>query len=304
MTLAEERTTWAAVATHTSEGSTGEYRPEPAEIEVPRLTGAGLAGITEAGEMTHEEHLAAVRAGEVGSIHSWELVTAVDGPGTRLTVFFAGCPLRCIYCHNPDTWKMKDGTAVRTEELLARIARYRPIFAASGGGVTFSGGDPLMQPVFLAKLLRGCKELGIHTCIDTSGFMGAQVTDEMIDDLDLVLLDVKSGIEQTYKMLTERELAPTVRFGERLNAAGVPMWIRFVLIPGVTDSLANIEAVADIVKKWGSVHRVEVLPFHQMARDKWSNLGLEYKLADVEPPTKEAVEAARSIFRSHGMDTY
>lgn len=286
------------------EGSTGEYRPEPSEFEVPRLSGAGLAGVTTAQEMTREEHLEAVRQGEIGSIHSWELVTAVDGPGTRLTIFFAGCGLRCIYCHNPDTWKMKDGTGVRVEDLLERIARYKAIFDATRGGVTFSGGDPSMQPEFLGKLLRGCQELGIHTCVDTSGFGGAQITDQMIDDMNLVLLDVKSGIPETYKYVTERELAPTVRFGERLNNAGTPMWIRFVLIPGVTDSLENIEAVANIVKHWGSVHRVEVLPFHQMARDKWANLGIEYKLAAVEPPSKAEVEAARSIFRSHGLDTY
>lgn len=297
-------TSWASVKKQTSEGSTGEYRPAPADIEVPRLSGAGLAGVRSAHEMSREEHLAAVRAGEIGSIHSWELVTAVDGPGTRLTIFFAGCPLRCSYCHNPDTWKMKDGTAVTAEELLEKIKRYKAVFQASRGGVTFSGGDPLMQPAFLGKLLRGCKEMGIHTCVDTSGFMDTALTDQMLDDLDLVLLDVKSGIPQTYKDVTERELEPTIRFGQRLNDSGVPMWIRFVLIPGVTDSLENIEAVANIVKKWGLVHRVEVLPFHQMARDKWSNLGMTYKLADVEPPTKAAVEAARSVFRSHGIDTY
>ena len=291
-------------AIFSSEGSTGEYRPEPAEIEVPRLKGAGLAGVAGAGEMSHAEHVAAVRAGEIGAVHSWELVTAVDGPGTRLTVFLSGCPLRCAYCHNPDTLKMRDGEAVRVEDLLDRIKRYKAVFTASNGGVTFSGGDPLFQPAFLSRLLRGCKEEGIHTCIDTSGFLGANVTDEMLDDIDLVLLDVKSGLAETYKNLTERELEPTIRFGKRLNDAGIPMWIRFVLIPGVTDSLENIEAVAQIVKKWGSVHRLEVLPFHQMGRDKWAELGMKYRLADVEPPSKISVEAARSVFRAHGIDTY
>ena len=287
-----------------SEGSTGEYRPDPSEVEVPRLMGAGLAGVETAGEMTREEHIAAVHAGELGSVHSWELVTAVDGPGTRLSVFFAGCGLRCVYCHNPDTWKMKDGTAVLAEDLLKKIARYKSVFEVTGGGVTFSGGDPSMQPAFLGRLLRGCKELGIHTCVDTSGFGGASFSDQMIDDMDLVLLDVKSGIPEIYQQVTKKSLEPTVRFGERLNDSGIPMWIRFVLIPGVTDSLENIDAVAQIVKKWGSVHRVEVLPFHQMARDKWRALGMEYTLDAVEPPSKPMLEAARSVFRAHRLDTY
>ncbi|MFC5369534.1 pyruvate formate-lyase-activating protein [Arcanobacterium bovis] len=290
--------------TRATEGSTGEYRPEPLEIEVPRLGGAGLSGVTFAGHMSHTEQMMAVRAGEVGSVHSWELVTAVDGPGTRMTTFFAGCPLRCLYCHNPDTMKMRDGTAVRTEDLLARISRYRSVFRATGGGVTFSGGEPLFQPAFLAKLLRGCKEMGIHTAIDTSGFLGTALTDTMMDDLDLVLLDVKSGIPEVYKKTTGRELEPTLRFGQRLSDAGKPIWIRFVLVPTLTDSPENVNAVADIVSAWKSVERVEVLPFHQMGRDKWETLGMEYELDDVVPPSNEDTEAVREIFRARGLTVH
>ncbi|MDR6939184.1 pyruvate formate-lyase-activating protein [Arcanobacterium hippocoleae] len=287
-----------------SEGSTGEYRPEPSEIEVPRLDGAGIDGIEPAEDLGRSEHLKAVRAGEVGSIHSWELVTAVDGPGTRMTTFFSGCPLRCVYCHNPDTLQMRDGTAVTAEALLKKIKRYRAVFRTSGGGVTFSGGEPLFQPAFLAHLLRECKKLGIHTAIDTSGFLGAALTDEMMENLDLVLLDVKSGISETYKRTTDRELEPTLRFGKRLSDAGKPIWVRFVLVPGWTDAPENVEAVADIVAKWKSVERVEVLPFHQMARDKWDNLGLEYQLEAVEPPSKEATEQVREVFRARGLLTF
>lgn len=287
------------------EGSTGEYRPEPLEDEVPRLSGAGLAGITLAGPQSHSEHVAAVRAGEIGSIHSWELVTAVDGPGTRLTTFFAGCPLRCLYCHNPDTLKMKDGTAVRVDDMLEKIRRYKAVFTATRGGVTFSGGEPAMQPAFLGKLLRGCKEMGIHTAIDTSGFLGASLSDALLDDVDLVLLDVKSGIPEIYKRTTGRSLEPTLRFGDRLASQGKKIWIRFVLVPGLSDDEENINAVADIVHKWSSsVERVEVLPFHQMARDKWESLDLEYQLADVEPPSKEDTERAREIFRQRGLLVY
>lgn len=288
-----------------SEGSTGEYRPQPLEDEVPRLTGAGLAGVSTMGEMSHHEHVQAVREGLVGSVHSWELVTAVDGPGTRMTTFLAGCPLRCLYCHNPDTMQMREGTPVHADDLLAKIKRYVPVFTASKGGVTFSGGEPLMQPAFLARLLRGCKEMGIHTAVDTSGFLGAALTDEMMRDVDLVLLDVKSGIPETYARVTGRQLEPTLRFGDRLTAAGKKMWIRFVLVPGLTDSLENVNAVADVVQRWAlSVERVEVLPFHQMARDKWDQLGMEYQLSNVQPPSKEDTEAVREIFRQRGLTVF
>ena len=189
-------------------------------------------------------------------------------------------------------------------DLLARIARYRPVFNATLGGVTFSGGEPLMQPAFLARLLRGAKELGVHTAIDTSGFLGANATDAMLDDLDLALLDVKSGDPDTYRAVTGRDIAPTLAFGSRLNDAAVAMWIRFVLVPGLTDDPDNIARVADRVAGWGAVHRVEVLPFHQMGRDKWASLGLTYELADTQPPTAEQTAAAREVFSRRGLTVY
>ncbi|MDO5746616.1 MAG: pyruvate formate-lyase-activating protein [Actinomycetaceae bacterium] len=254
--------------------------------------------------MCRSERLAAMRSGELGSIHSWELVTAVDGPGTRMTVFLSGCPLRCLYCHNPDTLKMRDGTPVMTEDLLNRITRYKSVFDVTGGGVTFSGGEPMMQPAFLSRLLAGCRDLGIHTTIDTSGFLGANASPAMLRNLDLVLLDVKSGDPDTYRKVTGRPLEPTIAFGQRLCDAGVPMWIRYVLVPGLTDEPRNIAAAADIVSQWDTIRRVEVLPFHQMAKDKWHDLGMTYQLADTEPPTKKAVKAAQAIFRSRGLTVY
>ena len=178
-----------------------------------------------------------MREGTLGSIHSWELVTAVDGPGTRMTVFLNGCPLRCLYCHNPDTFLMKDGAPVSDTELLSRIARYRRIFRTTKGGITLSGGEVLMQPHFAKRILLGAKEMGVHTCIDTSGYLGANCDDEMLDAIDLVLLDVKSGDEETYKKATGRELATTIAFGDRIAARGgdTRIWIRFVLVPGLTD---------------------------------------------------------------------
>lgn len=270
-----------------------------------RLRGAGIGGLEELTDIQRSERLARMREGTLGSIHSWELVTAVDGPGTRMTVFLNGCPLRCLYCHNPDTFLMRDGEPVTVEELLRRMKRYRGVFRASKGGITLSGGEVLMQPAFAARILRGAKEMGIHTCLDTSGYLGANCTDEMLDDVDLVLLDVKSGDEETYKRVTGRELSPTITFGDRLAAKGIEIWVRFVLVPGLTDEPGNVENVARVAERWrSSVTRVEVLPFHQMGTDKWDALGLDYKLRETRPPEPELVESTRAIFRAHGFTVH
>lgn len=270
----------------------------------PRRTGAGTQGLDEAHDLAHSERLDRIRRGELATIHSWELVTAVDGPGTRLTIFFSGCPLRCLYCHNPDTMLARDGQDVELDALLARIKRYRTVFKASGGGITLSGGEVLQQPQFAARLLHETKRMGIHTTIDTSGFLGRNVTDEMLEDIDLVLLDVKSGNEETYNKVTGRTLAPTIEFGDRLAANCTEIWGRFVLVPGLTDAYENVEQVADIMARWSSLSRVEVLPFHQMGADKWEALGRTYELADTKPPSLELLERARNQFRSRGLTVY
>lgn len=271
---------------------------------------APLGGL-EVADVSRHERLTAMREGRLGSVHSWELVTAVDGPGTRLTTFLSGCPLQCLYCHNPDTLSMKDGHPVTSDELLARIARYRGVFRATGGGITLSGGEVLMQPAFAARILRGAKELGIHTAIDTSGFLGAAATDAMLEDVDLVLLDVKSGDPDTYRRVTGRDLEPTLAFGRRLAEMphGPEVWIRFVLVPGLTDDIDNVERVAEYAASLneimpGTVTRVEVLPFHQMGRDKWAALGRDYQLGDTQPPTPALTERVRDQFRAHGLTTY
>jgi len=265
---------------------------------------AALLSDLPAVELDRSERLAAMRSGEVGAVHSWELVTAVDGPGTRMTTFLTGCPLRCRYCQNPDTWQMRDGTEIRAEDLLARIARYRPVFEMTGGGITLSGGEPLMQPRFVARVLRGAKERGVRTALDTSGFLGAAATDEMLDDVDLVLLDVKAGDEETYRRATGRALQPTLDFGDRLAARGTEVWARFVLVPGLTDAEENVDNVGRLVARWPNVGRVEVLPFHQMGREKWERLGIGYTLTDVAPPSPELVGRVRHQLEAHGLPTY
>lgn len=254
-------------------------------------------------DLRHQE-LEALRTGAVASVHSWELVTAVDGPGTRMTLFLSGCPLQCQYCHNPDTLKMRDGLITTADEIMERIGHYKNIFRVTGGGVTISGGEPLMQPAFVKRIFAECHALGIHTTLDTSGFLGKRASDALLDNVDLVLLDVKSGLPETYLEVTGRPLAPTIEFGDRLAARGIPMWVRFVLVPGLTDAVENVEAAADIIARWGSVERVEVLPFHQMGEEKWDRLGLTYKLHGVTPPEKELQERVRAQFRARGFTVH
>jgi pyruvate formate lyase activating enzyme len=254
--------------------------------------------------------LAAMREGRIGTIHSWELVTAVDGPGTRLTLFVAGCALRCQYCHNPDTWNRRHGEERPLEDVLAQINRYRRVFAATGGGVTISGGEPLLQPQFVEQVFAWCHERGVHTALDTSGFLGVRASDRLLDNTSLVLLDVKSGLPEVYRRATRRELAPTLMFGRRLAQRGNKIWVRFVLVPDLTDGWDNVAAVADYVASLQDlgpgevVERVEVLPFHQMGKEKWKDLGEEYPLAETHPPTPELTARVREQFASRGLTVY
>ena len=266
----------------------------------------GKTPSTEQAELAELHHLemAAIHNGSVASVHSWELVTAVDGPGTRMTLFLSGCLLRCQYCHNPDTWKMRDGLITTLDDLVTRLKRYKGVFDATGGGLTISGGEPLMQPAFVERIFEECHKLGIHTTLDTSGFLGKSASETLLDNLDLVLLDVKSGLHETYKEVTGRELQPTLDFGDRLAEKGIPVWARFVLVPGLTDAVDNVDAVADIVARWPNVERVEVLPFHQMGEDKWDRLEIPYPLHGATPPDKELLERVREQFRARGLTVF
>jgi pyruvate formate lyase activating enzyme len=254
--------------------------------------------------------LHAVREGDLGSVHSWELVTAVDGPGTRLTYFLSGCALRCLYCQNPDTWRLPDGIPTTLGEVTDRIDHYAGVLKATHGGVTLSGGEPLLQHTFAGRIFRHCQSIGLHTALDTSGYLGARVDDAFLDDVDLVLLDVKSGLPETYKKVTGRELAPTLAFGRRLAERGTPMWIRYVLVPDLTDAVDNIEAVADYVQSLQSlgdgdaVKRVEILPFHQMGTSKWKAIGEPYPLENTKPPSKKLLERVRGQFRARELTVF
>ena len=288
-----------------ADGITGVVHLDPQAGEKVRGAAAGLGTDNSLDEIKRPELMEARRTGDIALVHSWELVTSVDGPGTRMTMFMSGCPLRCQYCHNPDTMEMKVGTLERIEDVVKRIKRYKPIFKASGGGLTISGGEPLFQIAFTRRVLKEVHDAGIHTTIDTSGFLGTRLRDEDLENIDLVLLDVKSGDEETYKKVTRRELQPTIDFGDRLSAMGKPVWIRFVVVPGLTDSPENVRNVAEIVGRWSNnVERIEVLPFHNMGADKWHELGYPYTLEDTKPPKPEDIEAIRDVFRDKGFTVY
>lgn len=287
------------------DGTSGFYAPEPTDVPFLRVSGAGTSGLGDAQEMSHHEHIQAVNNGDIAAVHSWELVTAVDGPGTRMTLFLSGCPLACQYCHNPDTIKMHNGTTVKIEDIIERLKRYRAIFNATGGGLTISGGEPMMQPAFLGRLLHEAKAMGIHTCVDTSGFLGLRMPPQLIADVDLFLLDIKSGDPDTYKEVTGRSLKPTIEFSRHLAEIGKRIWVRFVLVPGLTDDVENVTKVADHIASLGkSVERVEVLPFHKMGEDKWARSGLTYKLKDTQPPSVDLVASTRQIFINRGLKVF
>ncbi|MDX3359022.1 pyruvate formate-lyase-activating protein [Streptomyces griseoaurantiacus] len=239
-----------------------------------------------------------------GRVHSWDLSTGVDGPGTRFVLFLSGCPLRCLYCANPDTWHMRDGRTATVDEIMAEIEKYRPFLTASGGGVTLTGGEALLQPAFTGALLRRCKEAGLHTALDTSGFLGARASDALLADTDLVLLDIKSFDIGTYRRLTGGDLAPTLAFATRLNRLGVPMWIRYVLVPGWTDDLTAVDGLAEFVAGLDTVDRVDVLPFHKLGAPKYEALGIPFPLEDTPTPDPALTERVRARFRAHGTAAY
>jgi pyruvate formate lyase activating enzyme len=236
-----------------------------------------------------------------GWVHSVESGGTVDGPGVRYVVFFAGCPLRCQYCHNPDTQHMHDGTRATASEVLADIAATAGFLRHGRGGVTLSGGEPLVQPEFAAAILRGCKELGLHTALDTSGFLGIHADDFLLADLDLVLLDIKAFKESTYRSLTGAALRPTLEFAERLALMGKPIWLRYVLVPGLTDDLDEIAGLVEFAAGLGNVERVQVLPFHKMGEHKWRELGRSYALYDTKPPSDEFTGKVRDLFSTAGL---
>jgi pyruvate formate lyase activating enzyme len=246
----------------------------------------------------------ALSTGDMGFLHSYTTGSTVDGPGVRVDAWTSGCMWRCLYCHNPDTWTMSNGIPVATSKAINELRKYRRGLEIMSGGFTLSGGEPLMQHRFAVKLLDAAKAMGIHTALDTNGYYGERLTDAELDTIDLVLLDVKSCDPELHLRLTGMDLGPTQQFARRLAARQRPVWIRFVLVPGLTDAPGHIEQIAEVAAGLGNVRRVDVLPFHQMGRYKWQRLGLEYTLDHVDPPAPDAVEQACAVFRAAGLKAY
>src|SRR5215510_9602015 len=238
--------------------------------------------------------------GAFGYVHSYETSSRYDGPGLRIVLFLSGCLLRCSYCHNPDTWHLKDGTYISAQQVIDRLGDFAPALRSLDGGLTISGGEPMVQLAFTRRILAAAKQMGLHTAIETSGFLGDRADDSFLSVLDLVLLDVKSGDPDTYRRVTGRDLAPTLRFAERLAALGKPVWVRFTLVPGLTDDADNVEKIARFVAPMKNVQWVEIQPFHQLGEFKWKAMQLDYKHADTERPTPELVNRVLEQLRAAG----
>jgi pyruvate formate lyase activating enzyme len=238
--------------------------------------------------------------GAFGYVHSYESSSRYDGPGLRMVLFLSGCLLRCTYCHNPDTWHLKDGTYVSAEQVIDRLGDFAPALRSLDGGLTISGGEPMVQLSFTRRILAAAKRMGLHTAIETSGFLGDRADEKFLSHLDLVLLDIKSGDPETYRRVAGRDLAPTLRFAERLAAIGKPAWVRFTLVPGLTDDPANVDKIARFVAPMKNVEWVEVQPLHQLGAFKWKAMGLSYKEVDTPTPTPDLVQRVLEQFRAAG----
>ena len=246
----------------------------------------------------------ALATGDMGFLHSYTTGSTVDGPGVRVVAWTTGCMWRCQYCHNPDTWTLTNGIPVSVAKASEELGKYRHSLKLMAGGFTLSGGEPLMQDRFSAKLLAAAKKMGIHTTIETNGYLGSRLSDAELDTIDLVMLGLKTWDPARHQALTGVDVAPTLAFARRLAARRKPIWIRFVLVPGLTDDMDDLAKSAEFAASLGTVERVEVLPFHQLGRFKWERLGLEYKLADVTAPSAELVERACAVLRSAGLKAY
>jgi pyruvate formate lyase activating enzyme len=246
----------------------------------------------------------ALVTGDIGFLHSFTTGSTVDGPGVRVVGWTAGCHWRCLYCHNPDTWNMMNGMPVTLERATEELRKYRHGLKLMSGGFTLSGGEPLMQDRFAVRLFTAAKAMGIHTALDSNGHLGERLSDDELEKIDLVLLDMKSWDAERHRQLTGKEVGPTLDFARRLAERRRPVWLRYVLVPGLTDDEKEVAQVAKFAAGLGIVERVDVLPFHQMGRFKWKELGLNYTLADVEPPTVEGVERACAMFRAEGLKAF
>ena len=255
-------------------------------------------------EVPESDVRSALASGDMGFLHSFTTGSTVDGPGVRVVAWTAGCMWRCLYCHNPDTWTMSNGIPVTMTKAIEELRKYRHGLKIMSGGLTISGGEPLMQHRFVAKLFAAASAMGIHTALDSNGYYGARLTDAELETISLVLLDIKTWDPERHRSLTGMDNAPTLEFARRLAARRRPIWLRYVLVPGLTDDPEDVAKTAAFAGELGHVERVDVLPFHQMGQYKWKKLGLEYTLDNTPSPSNELVEQTCALFRSAGLKAY
>lgn len=236
-----------------------------------------------------------------GIIHSTETFGTVDGPGIRYIVFMQGCPLKCKYCHNRDTWNIKLGKECTIEELINDMKRYKNYYKFSGGGLTISGGEPTLQAEFVAELLKTAKSEGFHTCLDTSGFVDIEKIIPMLEYTDLVLLDIKHIDEKKCIELTGQSNKKALLLAQYLSDKNIPIWIRQVLVPGITDDEDDLNKLGMFLSQLKNVEFVEVLPYHTMGIHKWENMGVEYELKGIPDATWKETNRAVKILKKYGL---
>lgn len=234
----------------------------------------------------------------MGKIHSLETFGTVDGPGVRFVVFFQGCPMRCLYCHNPDTWNVEGGQEMTADEILSRFERNRSYYRS--GGITATGGEPMLQIDFLTELFTKAKERKIHTCLDTSGILFPKMREKTVALMavtDLVMLDIKHIREEEHKKLTGHSNAGILEFARYLDSIGKPVWIRHVVVPGITFDRNELTELGKFLKTLHNIEKLEVLPYHSMGKVKYDQLGIDYSLKDTPQLTKAQAKEAEEIIR-------
>ena len=246
----------------------------------------------------------ALATGDMGFLHSFTTGSTVDGPGVRVVAWTTGCMWRCLYCHNPDTWTMTNGIPVTWRQAAEELRKYRPGLKIMSGGLTISGGEPLMQHRFVVKLFAAAKAMGIHTTLETNGYFGDRLTDQELESIDLVMLGIKAWDPDRHRRLTGMELEPTLAFARRLAAQKRKIWVRFVLVPGLTDDAEDIADIARFAAGLGNVERVEVLPFHQMGRFKWKRLAWSTRWTQSSRRRTSSPSRCVGIFRAEGLKAY
>lgn len=232
-----------------------------------------------------------------GRVHSIDTFSTLDGPGIRTVIFMQGCALHCKYCHNPDTWDCESKIAreYTVNEIMQLLQRSQPYFIASGGGVTFSGGEPLLQAEFIREVFTFCREEKINTAIDSSLYISSEKLRLVLPYTDLVLADIKHMENTLSRFITGAGNSANLRNLELINREGIPVWIRYVIVPGITDQPEHLQAMATLAGSLSSVNRIDLLPYHALGAHKWELLGLDYELADIDPPSPEQMKSLRQL---------